>query len=231
MLKVTDITKCYNRKKVLQQISFTASQGTVTGIIGPNGAGKSTLLKIITGFERADDGNVAFRSHDLKKFHEYKAAFAYMPERLELYPHLPVNEYLSFIQRSVDIDGNDLLQRLNLSSLQHIVIGKLSKGYRQRLKLFTAMLNRKPLVVLDEPFDGFDPIQLREIISLIEAERQHGRTFILSIHQLYDAEKICDNFVLLNDGRSVAEGDLSSLGRQFSLDSPSLEEIFIKALS
>ena len=230
MLQIKEIQKHYNRIPVLRNIKFDIHSGSVTGIIGPNGAGKSTLLKIITGFEKADTGEITYQNRKFTSQKQKVSIFSYMPEHLDIYPDFYVKEYILFIEGTAGCCNPKLIDTLKLNDVRYKKIKNLSKGYRQRLKLFTALTNSKPIAVLDEPFDGFDPIQLREILSMIKSEKDNGRTFILSIHQMSDAEKICDNFILLNEGRIIADGTLEELSIQFETETKSLEEIFIKAL-
>ena len=230
MLQIKDIQKQYNRIPVLKNIKFEINPGSVTGIIGPNGAGKSTLLKIITGFEKADAGEIIYKDRVLTSQKQKVPIFSYMPEHLNIYPDFSVNEYIEFIEGTTGCSSPKLIDKLKLNDVRYKKNKNLSKGYRQRLKLFTALTNSKPIAVLDEPFDGFDPIQLREILSLIKSEKENGRTFLLSIHQMNDAEKICDNFIFLNEGRIIADGTCEELSEQFKTETKSLEEIFIKAL-
>jgi len=153
-----------------------------------------------------------------------------MPERLQIYPDYYVEEFIKFINSSTDYVYRDLIEILNLDEVKGKKIRHLSKGYHQRLKLFFALSNRKKIIILDEPFDGFDTIQLIEILEFIKSENRRGRTFILSIHQLYDAEKICNHYVLLNEGRVVAEGNLEKLKLRFGGNIDSLEQIFMRAI-
>ena len=230
MLNVSDVFKSYRGSPVLENVSFEIPEGAIAGIIGPNGAGKSTVLKIVTGFEAGDRGAVYFRGTKVGSFHERVGLFSYMPEHVEIYPDYYVRDFIAFIQKATRYENRRLIEKLNLGLVWDKKIMNLSKGYKQRLKLFTALSNEKPFLVLDEPFDGFDPIQLQVILDLIQQENKQGRGFLLSIHQLNDAEKICDHYILLSDGRVIAQGALDTLRRRFGDDDSTLEEIFIVAL-
>jgi len=230
MLKVSNITKRYSGTIALDRVSFDVAEDAITGIIGPNGAGKSTLLEIITGFRNPDEGEIYFNDRPLPAFKEKKKIFSYMPEDLRIYPDYYVGEFISFINEVTGYMNPELIEVLNLNPVKNKKIRYLSKGYHQRLKLFFALSNHKQFVVLDEPFDGFDPVQLIEILEFIRSENQKGRTFILSIHQLYDAEKICNHYVLLDEGRVVTTGSMDGLKRTFGEDNSSLEQIFIRAI-
>ncbi len=230
MLTISNITKRYFRTVALNQVSFKVSENSITGIIGPNGAGKSTLLDIISGFQNPDEGEIYFNDRPLMLFKEKRKILSYMPEHLEIYPDYYVDEFIQFINAATRHIDTDLIEILNLAKVKNKKIRYLSKGYHQRLKLFFALSNTKKIMVLDEPFDGFDPIQLIEILDFIKSENRKGRTFILSIHQLYDAEKICNHYVLLNEGKVVTKGSIQTLKQTFGEDNSSLEQIFMRAI-
>ncbi len=230
MIALKNITKSYDRNTVLDNISLTVPGKSIAGIIGPNGAGKSTLLRIISGFESPDSGAVYIKETKMKHFYQTKKHIAYMPEYMLIYPDYAVGEFLTFYHSAVKMEDEGLLTMLSLKTVYDKKIKHLSKGWHQRLKLYTALCNRKPMVILDEPFDGFDPLQLRDIIALFKSRNSNGRAFIMSIHQLAYAQKICDYFILLNGGRIIAEGTLDMLKNRFPSVGHSLEDIFLKAL-
>ena len=230
MIKVSNIVKKYSHQLILDNISFEIPEYSIAGIIGPNGAGKSTLLKIITGFEYADSGNIYYSEKNLYNLEEKVRFFSYMPEFLKIYPDFYVYEFIKFIENTAKFKNEELIMCLNLKAIFNKRIANLSKGYNQRLKLFFALSNNKPVVVLDEPFDGFDPIQLIDILELIKDENKKGRTFLISIHQLSDAEKICNYFILLNNGKLVAKGTLKELSERAKISNGNLETIFIQLL-
>lgn len=230
MLVVSKLRKSYGGVPVLDNVSFEIPEGTVTGIIGPNGAGKSTLLKIITGFETPESGQVQLMGKKVTSFYEKMSIVSYMPEYIEIYPEYYVFDFIDFVFSATRHKDTGLVTALNLGSVGSTKIKNLSKGYKQRLKLLIALANTKPLLVLDEPFDGFDPIQLLDILELVKAENRKGRTFLLSIHQLGDAEKICDYYILLSEGRLVARGSIEELRKDFGTGESRLEEIFMAAL-
>lgn len=230
LLKATHISKRYSRVPALDGVHFEVPEHSITGVIGPNGAGKSTLLRVIAGFERPDAGEISYSGVSLRSFREKMAFLTYMPEHLDLYPDYSVAGFLEFIHNAAGCSDPDLRGALQLDKVTHRKIRHLSKGYHQRLKLYAALCNAKGFVVLDEPFDGFDPIQILELVKLLRRQLVAGRTFLLSIHQLHDAEKVCDQFVLLDEGRVVADGTLAALRQRFESGPSSLEEIFFKAL-
>ena len=230
IVELRGITKKYKRDFVLKKITFSIREGLITGIIGPNGAGKSTLFKIITGFEFQDEGEIFIRGKKVKYFKDRKKYISYMPEIMVLYPEYYVYEFLSFFHSIIGFSDKELLNSLSLEEIYSKKIKFLSKGWHQRLKLYTALLPEKPLIILDEPFDGFDPLQMREIINTIKNKNKDGISFILSIHQLSDAEKICDYYILLDSGELVAIGTIDELAETYSVKTKNLEKIFLKAL-
>jgi ABC-2 type transport system ATP-binding protein len=230
MIELKNICKDYSNTNVLRNISVKILKQQVTGIIGPNGAGKSTLLKIIAGFEFETSGAVLFDNKELKNFNMKKSLISYMPEQVSLYPDYYVKEYLDFYHSVIKNTNNRLLNSLALNKVYCKKISQLSKGWHQRLKLYSVLANNKPYVVLDEPFDGFDLLQMKEVMRLFKLEKENKKTFILSIHGLSDAEKICDNFVLMDKGQVVLEGSKEMLQEKFNSYPFNLEEIFLKVL-
>ncbi len=230
MIELIDISKKYSRNTILDNISIIVPEGSVTGIIGPNGAGKSTLIKILAGFEFPDSGEVRISDRKVSNFSQRKRYLSYMPEIMYLYPEYHVDEFLDFFHESVNFRDDELINALSLKKVYQKKINHLSKGWHQRLKLYTALCNTKPFVILDEPFDGFDPLQLKEIIKIFMAGKKIGRSFLLSIHQLSDAQKVCDHFILLDEGKLLASGSIEELATYFSCETGSLEDIFLMAL-
>ncbi|MCP4154305.1 MAG: ABC transporter ATP-binding protein [bacterium] len=226
MIALKNITKSYTGNTVLDNISLTVPEKSITGIIGPNGAGKSTLIRIIAGFEFSDSGAVHIKENP----NQTKKHISYMPEYMLIYPEYTVGEFLSFYHAAVNLKDDQLLTELSLNTVKTKNIKHLSKGWHQRLKLYTALCNAKPIVLLDEPFDGFDPLQLRDIIDIFKTQNANGRTFLMSIHQLAYAQKICDYYIFLNAGLVIAEGSLEMLKSRYPGAGNSLEDIFLKAL-
>ncbi len=230
MLQVSGLSKYYGRVVALKNISFSIPTGSVTGLIGPNGAGKSTLLKILTGFESANSGTLKFHNKYLRSLSSKISHFSFMPENIKLYPDEQVGEFIKFLCDTGDYPNNDYwVKHLGLKPVFKRKIKDLSKGYHQRLKLFFALANQKPFVVLDEPFDGFDPRQLRDILTLIQNENDKGRGFLLSLHQLEISEKICNYFLLIDEGQIIQTGTLPELCKRFGEDR--LEEIFLRVIT
>ncbi|BBB33468.1 antibiotic transport system ATP-binding protein [Thermotomaculum hydrothermale] len=230
VISLKNIAKSYNGYFALNNISLDFEYGVIAGIVGPNGAGKSTLMKIISGLIPHYSGVVEVDGIENPSFFERVEKISFLPEDLILYPSFKVREFVNFVEESAGKSFDELKLALGINSVLDKHIFSLSKGYKQRLKLFFALANDKRIILLDEPFDGFDPIQLIEIIDFLKNENKRGRTFVISIHDLNNAEKVCNYFVLLKNGKIVEKGDLNFLCEKYKVQNCSLEEVFIEAL-
>ncbi len=229
MIRLKRVNKIYSGQRVLENITMEVPEGLISCVIGPNGAGKSTLIKIITGFEFPEEGEVYYGKVKIRNFKDVKHIMSYMPESMVLYPDYFVGEFLEFLYSATGSFDGDLMEALSLRDIFDKRIRELSKGWSQRLKLYTALSSGKPLAVLDEPFEGFDPLQMRAIAGILRAQNERGRTFLLSIHQLSYAQKISDYYFFLDRGRLIAEGTLEELSERFDVPQQDLEEIFMRA--
>ncbi len=230
IIEIENIVKKYGKIIALNNITFSGKKSSIIGIIGPNGAGKSTLLRIISGFEKQDSGNVLLFGRKIDSFYERKYYMSFMPEETMLYEDLYVAEVINFFHEQFGRTNVEYLNFFSLKKIEDKKIGYLSKGWHQRLKIYISLLQDKPLKILDEPLDGLDPLQIIEFLEVIKNEKNKGKTFIISIHQLFYAEKICDYFILLESGRVVLKGTVESMRENIDCPNCSLEELFIKAL-
>ncbi len=222
------ISKHFGMCQVLSNISFSVYSGEILGIIGPNGAGKTTLMECMTGLLPFDKGGIYWKNRQVSPLLAKKFIF-YLPDGILPYAEQRAGVVLRFFQRMYGAEKtelNRLIERLELSSMLKKQVYSLSKGYRRRLLLAIGLLSPQPLLMLDEPFDGFD---LRQTLGVMELLRETlaGKTLLLSIHQLTEAEKICDRFLLLNTGKVSAIGSLEQLQKQAGLNGGSLEEVFL----
>ena len=229
MLTVEGLTKKFGSRRVLADVSFTVGAGEVLGLIGPNGAGKTTVLECLAGLLPANSGAFKFHGHPLSP-RSRKAALFYVPDGILPWAQQTVEWVLSFFEKLYSCPPEKLKALAGPLLLEEIArsrVGTLSKGERKRALLALGLLTSQPLLLLDEPFDGLDLRQTREVMTLLRKESATGRTLFVSIHQLNDAEKVCDRLVLLNAGRCVAEGTLAELQTQAKLTDAGLEEIFL----
>jgi len=214
---------------VLADVSFTVGTGEVLGLIGPNGAGKTTVLECLAGLLPADSGSLTFRGSPLNLDRRRDALF-YVPDGILPWAQQTVSWVLTFFEKlyaRAPRRVTELAGPLRLDEISQSRVAILSKGERKRTLLALGLLTPHPLLLLDEPFDGLDLRQTRDVMALLKRESATGRTLFVSIHQLNDAAKVCDRLVLLNAGKRVAEGKLAELESQANLAGAGLEEIFL----
>ena len=208
LLRVTGLGRRYGRKQAVHDITFSVQRGQIVGLLGPNGAGKSTIMKIISGILPASEGLVSVQGQDLMRAPlAARRHIGFLPEQPPLYEDLTVNEYLRFCAalrrvRPAAIDEAVAAAKTAcaLMDMGGRLVNNLSKGYRQRLGLAQAIIHNPPLLVLDEPTVGLDPIQINEIRTLIQ---QLGKTrgIILSTHILTEAQRLCNQVLIIHRGR------------------------------
>ena len=229
LLSVEGLCKRFGSNAVLRDVSFSVLGGEVLGLIGPNGAGKTTLFECLAGLVHADAGEVKFRDRSLSPVRRKQALF-YLPDAIRPWPDQRVNWALEFfgklyVRSSKEIA--DIVSGVALESLMSSRIGSLSKGELKRTLLAIGMLTRHELLLLDEPFDGLDLRQARDVMVLLKTHASQRRTLFLSIHQLIDASRVCDRLVLLSAGRVAGEGTLDELKAKAGLSEGGLEEVFL----
>jgi ABC-type multidrug transport system ATPase subunit len=201
----------------------------VIGLIGPNGAGKTTLLEALAGVLPADQGEVLWRGTSLPLRRRRDVMF-YLPDGLRPWDDQYVARVLEFfanVYRRLARHVRDVVHAVGLGPVLHKRVSALSKGFTRRLMLALALLTPQPLLLMDEPFDGFDLRQTRDIMGLMGQVAANGRTLILAIHQLTDAERIADRVLLLADGKLRGTGTLADLRAKTSLPAGTLEDIFL----
>jgi ABC-2 type transport system ATP-binding protein len=212
MIEVQQITKRYGQHTALDRVSFSVAKGEVLAFLGPNGAGKTTTMRILTCFMPATEGIARVAGFDCAdQPMEVKRRIGYLPETPPVYLELTVTEYLQFAGRLRGLSGKTLIssmqreiERLGLGTVQHRLIGNLSRGYRQRVGLAQALLHDPQVLILDEPTVGLDPKQIIEIRELIK-NLAGSHTVILSTHILPEATAVCQRVVIISGGRIVAE--------------------------
>lgn len=213
-LSVQHLSKSYGSQKALKDVSFEIAKGEVVGFLGPNGAGKSTLMKILTTYLQADSGEAEVNGHQVSEDPDrVRASIGYLPENNPLYPELYVREYLGFNASVYNVPAvrvEEVIEMTGLIPEANKKIRQLSKGYKQRVGLATALLHDPEVLLLDEPTTGLDPNQLLEIRSLI---RKIGKekTILLSTHIMKEVEAVCDRVLILNKGELVADRSLEEL--------------------
>jgi ABC-2 type transport system ATP-binding protein len=229
MLTVEGLTKKFGSRRVLADVSFTVGAGEVLGLIGPNGAGKTTVLECLAGLLPTNSGTFKYDANPLSARRRKEALF-YVPDGILPWAQQTVKWLLTFFERLYSQAPEKLAALagpLRLEEIARSRVATLSKGERKRVLLAVGLLTSQPLLLLDEPFDGLDLRQTRDVMTLLRNESAGGRTLFVSIHQLNDAAKVCDRLVLLNAGKRVAEGTLAELQAQAAVKDGGLEEIFL----
>lgn len=228
-IKVEGLSKIYGQQKAVDSISFQASPGKILGFLGPNGAGKSTTMRMLTGYLKPTSGRSSLGGFDSQlQSLEMRRILGYLPENTPLYTDMYVREFLTFVADTYQLSQTgakvrDVIERVGLGEEQHKKIAMLSKGYKQRVGLAQAIIHDPQLLILDEPTTGLDPNQLTDIRELI---RNLGRnkTVVLSTHIMQEVEALCEQVVIINKGKIVADSLLIELKKQHKTDS--LEELF-----
>ena len=228
-LQVVGITKWYSEQRALADVSFDIRRGEILGLIGPNGSGKTTLLETVAGLLPVDAGSVLWQGSLLPQHRRREVVF-YLPDGVRPWDGRHVIGVLEFFasafgRRAAELD--EVTRSVGLEEVLGKHVFALSKGYARRLMLALALLTPHPVLLMDEPFDGFDIRQTREIMTLMRRIAAQGRTFTLAIHQLIDAERVCDRFILLADGRVCGIGSLDDLRTRTGQTTASLEDVFL----
>ena len=232
MLELRGVTKLYSSIPAVNDVSFVAHAGEITGYLGPNGSGKSTTLKMIAGLIEPTDGAILFGGEPIQRDRiQHKQRLGYVPEEPHLYSHLTGLEYLTMVAQLRDlprkssaekIDG--LLRLFSLYGDRHVPISSYSKGMRQKVLLSGALLHNPDLILLDEPFSGLDVSSGLVMRSLIREFAVRGKVVLFSSHELETVERVCSHVVILHRGKIVADDAIERLRTLMAL--PTLEKIF-----
>src|ERR1700722_18280757 len=218
MITVTDLTKRYARHTAVDHVSFEVQKGQIVGFLGPNGAGKTTTMRMLTCFMPPTAGTATVAGFDvLEQPFEVKKRIGYLPETPPLYPEMSTSEYLEFVGKLKGLSGDELRKRINfvlercsVADVKDKLLGKLSKGYRQRVGLAQAIIHNPDVLILDEPTSGLDPKQINETRDLIKS-LAGDHTIILSTHILPEVEQTCQYVLIINKGKLVAKDSVNNL--------------------
>ena len=226
---VDNLQRFYGKHCAIQNISFELYKGEVLGFLGPNGAGKSTTMQMLSGILAPDDGKILIQGMDISKQSiKASALIGYLPETPPLYTDLTVQEYLRYTARLHKVSSScihsavqNVLEQCSLQQHAKKLIGKLSKGYQQRVGLAQAIVHKPDIILLDEPTNGLDPIQIREIRTLIQ-QLGKDHAIILSSHILPEVEACCSRVLILHNGTIVFSEQMKNI------EMGKLEQIFIE---
>ena len=218
MIEVEHLNKVYGSTSAIEDVTFNVEEGEILGFLGPNGAGKTTTMRILTGYLPATSGTARIAGFDV---HENSLAvrqkIGYLPETPPLYPEMSVEGFLFFVARIKGVSAGDrknkvkaAMERCNLTDKRHVLIRKLSKGYRQRVGIAQAIVHDPPAIVLDEPTVGLDPRQIIDVRNLIKS-LAGSHTIIISTHILPEVSMTCNRVAIINSGKVVATNTLDNL--------------------
>jgi len=232
MIEVEGLTKVYGNKTAIDNLTFTVQKGEVVGFLGPNGAGKTTTMRVLSCYMPPTSGTARVGGYDIRtQALDVRRRIGYLPEHVPLYTDLTVTQYLSFVAEAKGLSRltrrqrvGEAIERCLLQDARGRIIGKLSKGYRQRVGLAQALLGDPPILILDEPTIGLDPKQIIEIRSLIR-DMQGERTVILSTHILPEVGMVCQRVIIINEGRIVAVDTPETLTRRLQRSTQVLLQI------
>lgn len=211
MIEVENLTKYYGNLAAIKDVTFKVEEGEILGLLGPNAAGKTTTMRILTAFMPPSSGTARVAGFDVfDDSLEVRRRIGYMPETVPLYSEMTVSSYLDFVASVREVSNRrerveEILETCGLASFGHTLIGKLSKGYRQRVGLAQALVHDPQVLILDEPTIGLDPKQIREVRQLIKS-LSGDHTMVVSTHILPEVSEICSRVVIINEGRVVADG-------------------------
>ena len=220
LLQIKNITKQFSNHLALDDVSFGIEKGKVFGLLGPNGAGKTTLIRILTRITAPDKGEVLFNGKPLSE--KDLENIGYLPEERGLYKKMEVGEQALYLAQLKGLSHNEALKSLKywfhkfeIENWWKRKVEELSKGMQQKMQFITTIIHEPELLILDEPFSGFDPINANLLKEEILSLKEKGKTIILSTHNMASVEEICDNIGLINKSRKILEGNIFELKTQF----------------
>lgn len=223
ILSLNDVVKTYDKKIAVDHVSFDVPKGFIFGLLGPNGAGKTSLIRIITTITRADAGQILLDGEPLNSRHPEQ--IGYMPEERGLYKKMKVGEQLIYLGRLKGLDMAETrkairywMEKFEITDWWNKKVDELSKGMQQKVQFIATVLHNPKLLILDEPFTGLDPINSNLLKAEIEELKQKGTSIIFSTHRMEQVEEICDNIVLINQGKNILNGSVAAIKDQYKLN-------------
>ncbi|HCN74487.1 ABC transporter ATP-binding protein [Pseudolactococcus plantarum] len=234
-LQIKNLTGGYFGNTVLKDVEFTVNEGELVGLIGLNGAGKSTTIQEIIGLLSPYKGQVLLDEVTISQDPEnYRKKIGFIPEQPSLYEALTLREHIEVTALAYDVAidvamhrAEKLLKTFRLSDKLDWFPANFSKGMKQKVMIICAFLTEPSLYIIDEPFLGLDPLAINDLIDLMLEMKKSGASILMSTHILSTAEKFCDKFIVLHEGRVIADGNLATLRAQFGLPDASLDDIYI----
>ncbi len=218
VIEAINVCKTFGDQRVSKNISLAVREGSIYGLLGPNGAGKTTLIRMLSTITQPDSGEIRFRGDDLKDVHAHQ--MGYMPEERGLYKKMTVAEQLLFFAELRGLSNRDAkaavkhwLQRLDMMDWARKKVEEISKGMAQKVQFVSCVLHNPKLLILDEPFSGFDPVNADLIKDLILELKRGGTSVIFSTHRMDNVESLCDHLAIIHKGEKVLDGSVSEIRR------------------
>ena len=228
VVEVSHVTKCYGRRTVVNDVSYTVESGEVFGLIGPNGAGKTTTIRMMMDLVRPDSGEVAILGESWSE--AAKNRVGYLPEERGLYLNLTVIESLVYLATLKGMDerlaaqrAEELLRRIDMQSHRKKKVKELSRGMAQFVQFLVTVMHGPHLIVLDEPFANLDPVNTETIKEMVLEQRDQDRAVVLSTHRMNEVEELCDRILMIDEGRTVLYGDLAEIKARYRSNSVFVE--------
>jgi len=236
LLQINGLSGGYTKNLVLKDVSFDVKAGELVGLIGLNGAGKSTTIKHIIGTMEPTLGEVKINGLTLQQgVEEYRKQFSYVPETPVLYDELTLDEHMQLTAMAYNIPKDEyearkekLLKEFKMEKRLKWFPAHFSKGMKQKVMIMCAFLVQPSLYIVDEPFVGLDPLGIQSLLNLMNTMKESGAGILMSTHILATAEKYCDSFIILHNGKIRAKGNLEDLRREFSMPGASLDDLYIE---
>jgi ABC-2 type transport system ATP-binding protein len=227
-ISLENVTKTYESVVAVSGVNLRVRQGAVLGLLGPNGAGKTTTIRMVMNILVPDQGSILVLGKPVTD--ETRDSIGYLPEERGLYPRMKVRALIIFLaalhglsETEADRRAREWLERFELSEWSEKKMVDLSKGMQQKVQFITTVIHRPPIVILDEPFSGLDPVNAATVKDVMLEMRDQGSTIILSTHRMEQVEKMCDSICLINHGRSVLDGDLRAIKQSYGKNTVHVE--------
>ncbi len=227
-ISIENVSKSYDSVNAVSGVNLRVRQGAVLGLLGPNGAGKTTTIRMVMNILVPDSGVILVLGKPVSD--ETRDSIGYLPEERGLYPRMKVRALIIFLaalhglsEAEADRRAREWLDRFELGEWSEKKMVDLSKGMQQKVQFITSVIHRPPIVILDEPFSGLDPVNAATIKDVMLEMRDQGSTVILSSHRMEQVEKMCDSICLINHGRSVLDGDLRAIKQSYGKNTVHIE--------
>jgi ABC-2 type transport system ATP-binding protein len=236
LLEIKELTGGYTKKPILQNVSFTVNKNEIVGLIGLNGAGKSTTIKHIIGLMEPHQGEIRIQSKTFLEGKEaYRKEFTFIPETPILYDELTLEEHLELTAMAYGLEKSvyqermtNLMQEFRMTKRLKWFPAHFSKGMKQKVMIMCAFLVQPSLYIVDEPFVGLDPLGIQSLLDLMKKMKESGAGILMSTHILATAERYCDRFIILHEGKIRAQGTLAELRLEFNMPGATLDDLYIQ---